>query len=149
MRSAPPNAKMIRAKGLDTSMRDINVIAKELSEVKIEADYIKSGALKELEDEEEALRVELLSALKEARLKSVKVEDGPVFSRSERVNYVVANLEDAIKWAKKNKCISVDKSAANKILRTKYPDMPKGFEVKITEFISVRGNNDEQAENNQ
>lgn len=119
-------------------MRDINTIAVSLAKTRDIINEIKVAQLGPYEKTEEALRGELLEALKAARLKSVKVEEGPTFARSERVNYGIVDPIAALAWAKKNKCISVDKAAANKILRTKYPDMPKGFEVNVTEFISVK-----------
>lgn len=124
-------------------MRDVTQIASALYEQRqIVKGY--SEDLAKQKEAEEGLRSELLEALKAARLKSVKVEEGAVFARGERVNYSIVDEMKALTWAKKNKCVAVNKAAANKILRTKYPNMPAGFEVTVTEYITVKGNNDSE-----
>lgn len=128
--------------------RDIKEIADELSSAREQVAKIRQE-LKIEEEGESYFRAELLEALRAARLKTVKSESGIVFARGERVNYIVTDKERALAWAKRNKCVTVDKAAANKILRTKYPDMPAGFEVRVTEFISIRGNNDNETEDSQ
>lgn len=116
----------------------------ELANVRAHIAEVKEKELAPMEESESYFRAELLDALKKAKLKTVKAEDGTVFARSERVNYSIIDKIKALAWAKRNKCVAVDKAAANKILRTKYPDMPVGFEVSVTEFISVRGKKEDE-----
>jgi hypothetical protein len=120
--------------------REINEIVDELVATQNEIERIKKNELVPLEISEDYFRAELLAALKLARLKSVKANNGSIFARKERVNYPVIDKIKALAWAKRNKCVAVDKAEANKILRTKYPNMPEGFGIEVSEFISVRGN---------
>lgn len=94
--------------------------------------------LKPLEEKEEILRADMLTALKRDRLDTFRDDNVPLtFTRVYRASLGVTNEAKALKWAIENKCAKVDTVKANTALKGKGA-LPDGFEQKSTESLQVR-----------
>lgn len=89
-----------------------------------------------MEAEAEALRTEVLQLMHDARLKSVRVEDGSSYQRVYKAKFEITDPEAAERWAKRNGCMRLDKTEANKIL-LRLPKVPKGFEQNDVEHLRI------------
>lgn len=102
-----------------------------------------------LQEEEEKLREKLLKNLKAQHVKSVKLEDGTVFTIAERQTLTVVGVfsDKAQLWAEDNYAMKIDTAKALKILRRSLKKMPKFFSVKSSEYLTVRRANDKSNDN--
>lgn len=90
-----------------------------------------------MEAEEKEVRDGLLASLKNQGVKSVKLEDGSVFTRSTRSTLKVKDPTKAWIWAEEHTSLKIDTAKAMKILRRELK-LPKFFEKVDTEYLTVR-----------
>lgn len=92
-----------------------------------------------LEEREAFLRSELLQSLKSQGVRTVKLEDGTLFARTDRSTLRVkpGEEESAFRWAKKNNALKIDTGTAAKILRRELKT-PKFFNVIRTEYLTIK-----------
>lgn len=102
---------------------------------RIEEENREKLAAKKLE--RDALQEALLDSLRKHKLSSIKVANGDSFTRARRKMYEVTLLPHALAWATKNKCVSIDKRLVSQKLG-KMDEIPAGFEMVESEYISVR-----------
>lgn len=101
----------------------------------VKAEYKKT--IDELEKASDEKRATLLSLMKEARQKHVDVGGGNFFYvREVKANFNITDEEKAMLWAKKNKCLRIDKVEAKKIL-LRTPKVPQGWEQVDTEHVKL------------
>lgn len=110
------------------------------STIKKAQDELKSR-LAPLEAEADLLRADVLQFMHDARLKSIRVEDGSAYMRVFKAKFEITDPEAAERWAKRNGCMRLDKTEANKIL-LRLPKVPKGFEQTDVEHLRISRTND-------
>ena len=116
-----------------------HILADKLFRIREEISAFRES-LKPLEDKEEALRADMLTALKEQRLDSFRDEDVPLtFVRTYRssVGITEGKETEALKWALEHNCAKVDTIKAASTLRGAGA-LPVGFEQKETESLQIR-----------
>lgn len=118
------------------ALNAITTVAQELYDLETRISKFEE-AFKPLKEQRDELRGELLSALKQSHLKSVKVESGEMFVRLQKINYEIVDEDKANAWAKKNNCLRIDKIAANQLLH-KAIETPDGFDRVQKEYLSVK-----------
>ena len=101
-----------------------------------------------LQAEEDKLKAKLLKNLKDQHVKSIKLEDGTVFTIAERQTLsVVAGFSDEAQlWAEDNYAMKVDTTKALAILRRSLKKLPRFFKMKSSEYLTVRRPNDKNNE---
>lgn len=87
----------------------------------------------------EQLREVLFESLKYQGVKSVRLDDGTVYLRSERhtLKPVPKYAEDAWKWAATHYALKIDTTKAHKILSRELK-LPRFFKVDKSEYLVVR-----------
>lgn len=91
-----------------------------------------------LQEQEEKLRAKLLKNLKAQHVKSVKLEDGTVFTIAERQTLRVTEGDEALLWAEDNYAMKIDTAKALKLLRRSLKKVPKFFKITSSEYLTVR-----------
>lgn len=95
--------------------------------------------VKPLKVKEEAIRQDMLTALKEHRMDSFRPTDLPyTFVRAYRKSYEVTHPDTALAWAVGAQCIKIDTTKVSKILTGSGEAIPAGFEYKETEYLQVK-----------
>lgn len=115
-----------KAEQLATIRKDIDAIEMELK--------VKTEQLKFRRDR---IQLELIDALKDSGLKSIKVASGENYAMATRKSLDIIDIDKALVWATKNNAISIDKRIAGSMLKD-VEKLPSGFELKTTDFISIR-----------
>jgi hypothetical protein len=92
----------------------------------------------ELKAKRDVLQNALIEDLKNEGLASIKTDAGESYILSKRKGVNIVNDALALTWAIENRAISIDRRVVAARLG-KLDEMPKGFELVETEFISVRG----------
>lgn len=100
-----------------------------------EATKLQTDALKA---KREVLQVALIADLKKEGLASIKTSGGDSYILSKRKGVNIINDALAMQWAIDNRAISIDRRVVAARL-AKAEELPQGFEMVETEFISVRG----------
>jgi hypothetical protein len=100
-----------------------------------EATKAQTDSLKAKRDE---IQLSLIADLKKEGLASIKTNSGESYILSTRKGVNIVNDMLAMKWAIDNRAISIDRRMVAAKLG-KSDEMPDGFELIETEFISVRG----------
>ncbi len=90
----------------------------------------------------DTVQAELLAELKKNDLASIKVGSGDSFIRQSRKSLDVVSEAHALKWAMDNRAVSINKIIAMQKIKD-LEEVPPGFDVVETEFISVRKAKDE------
>ena len=90
-----------------------------------------------LKNERDLLQEELLEALREAGVNSIKVDTGESFARTPKRSLVVTNEAKAMYWAKENNAFSIDKRIVAQKLKD-VEELPEGFEPRESFYISIR-----------
>jgi len=101
-----------------------------------EAEYIYKG----LKNTKDLLQEELMKALKENDMKSYKIASTDEnITIAKRKSVGITNQVLAMSFAKKNNCTKeeIDKTELKKIINN-LEEVPNGFEVKETEYLSIR-----------
>lgn len=80
---------------------------------------------------------QLLESLKESGLRR-----GERFKISLRQTLKVTENETAFKWAAERNCIDINTSKAMRLIRREF-EVPEGFEVQSTEYLSMTGTKQE------
>lgn len=122
------------AEKLYTIRREIEVIEKENKE--------RLDLLKITRDQ---MQEKVLTLLNKHGLSSIKVSNGDSVYKGARQSIGVTNEVFALKWAMDNMAVSIDKTLVSQKLK-EVDEVPRGFEVKTTEFISVRKAKNEKPE---
>jgi hypothetical protein len=113
---------------------ELAAIRAQINEIE-EATKAQTDALKEKREE---LQLSLIADLKKEGLASIKTAAGESYILSKRKGINIVNDTLALQWAIENRTISIDRRmVATKL--GKVDQMPAGFELVETEFISVRG----------
>ena len=99
------------------------------------ATKVQTDALKA---KREDLQMALIADLKKEGLASIKTDAGESYILSKRKGVNIVNDALALKWAIENRAITIDRRMVATRL-AKVDEMPQGFELVETEFISVRG----------
>lgn len=79
----------------------------------------------------------LISDLKKQGISSIKVSTGDSFYLGKHKGVEIVNEAQAFKWAYDQKAVSINKTIVAQILKES-KDIPAGFELIETEFISVK-----------
>src|SRR4051812_46263819 len=92
-----------------------------------------------LKGREEELRAQLFKSLKQQGVKSVRLDDGTMYMRSERhsLEALMTMKDKAYKWALEHNALKIDTAKSFQILRHEL-EMPKFFRVKTNEYLVVR-----------
>src|SRR5215207_9646128 len=87
----------------------------------------------------EELREVLFESLKHQGVKSVRLDDGTMYLRSERhtMKSVPKYAEDAWKWAAEHYALKIDTTKCHKILSRELKT-PRFFKVERSEYLVVR-----------
>ena len=129
-----------------TYVQGVHDAADELYEIETEVKQATEEFKKRiapLEEEAASRREGLLKLMQDARQKHIDVADGQKFYvRATKSSFEVTDEEAAMKWAKKEGLLRLDKVGANKVL-LRMPKTPKGFEEKITEHLKLQTSKDE------
>jgi len=122
-------------------------LATELHAVRSEI-AARKAELKELEKRDDELSGNLLSLLQQQGVKSVKLDDGTIYTKVKgRTTLSVVDEAKAIEWCAANNSLKPDASKAWKILKLLgHSDaIPEGFEKKISaEHLRVGGGDDKE-----
>lgn len=105
------------------------------SQIKSLTDEVKK-TVAPLEEQADILRAEVLAEMHEARLKSVRIEDGSSYQRVFKAKFDIVDETKATAWAKKNDCLRIDKTEANKLL-LRLPKVPAGFAQNDVEHLRI------------
>lgn len=118
----------------------------ELRKVIAEKEEACKAELETLKAQRDAVQALLMADMKENGILSQKVSSGDSFSLSKRKGIEITNDTFALKWAIENMAVSVNKTLVAQKLKDA-GEIPSGFEIVETEFISVRKakNNNEEA----
>jgi hypothetical protein len=120
-----------RIKGNAEALAAIRAQINEIEEAaKAQTDVLKM--------QREDLQAALIADLKKEGLASIKTNAGESYILSKRRGVNITNEAVAINWAIDNRAISIDRRIVAAKL-SKVEEMPEGFELVETEFISVRG----------
>lgn len=106
------------------------LIADIESEAKAKTDTLKQAR--------EDIQTLLIKDLKKEGLASIKTNAGESYILSKRKGVNIVDDALALNWAIDNHAISIDRRVVATKL-SKVDEMPEGFEMVETEFISVRG----------
>ena len=127
---------------MSKAIERIKALAEELAALrteitaKEEAHRLELDAMKEHRD---AVQSQLLDALRKEDLTSIKTTAGESYSRATRRGVDIINPIAALSWAKDSGAISIDRRLVAQKLADKDADtLPPGFELVVTEYISVR-----------
>jgi hypothetical protein len=115
--------------------------AEELANIRASINEIEEAAKAQtdaLKAKREDLQLSLIADLKKEGLASIKTNSGESYILSKRKGVNIVNDVSALNWAIDNHAISIDRRIVAAKL-AKVDDMPAGFELVETEFISVRG----------
>jgi hypothetical protein len=115
--------------------------AEQLAAIRSEISEIEDGAKAKtdvLKAKREDLQMALIADLKKEGLASIKTSAGDSYLLSKRKGVNIVNDALAMEWAIENRAITIDRRMVATRL-AKADEIPDGFELIETEFISVRG----------
>jgi len=115
--------------------------AEQLAAIRAQISEIEAAAKAQtdaLKTQREDLQLSLIADLKKEGLASIKTDAGESYILSKRKGVNIINDALALRWAIENRAISIDRRMVATRL-AKVEEMPQGFELVETEFISVRG----------
>jgi hypothetical protein len=115
--------------------------AEQLAAIRAEISEIENAAKAKtdvLKAKREDLQMALIADLKKEGLASIKTSAGDSYLLSKRKGVNIVNEALALTWAIENRAISIDRRMVATRL-AKSDEIPDGFELVETEFISVRG----------
>jgi hypothetical protein len=115
--------------------------AEQLAAIRSEISEIEDGAKAKtdlLKAKREDLQMALIADLKKEGLASIKTSAGDSYLLSKRKGVNIVNDALAMEWAIQNRAIMIDRRMVATRL-AKADEIPLGFEMVETEFISVRG----------
>ena len=106
--------------------------------------YAVRGQILVLQEQEQELRDRLLSSLQAQGVRMVRLDDGTIFMRSLRstLKVKVGEGEAAFKWGSERGLLKLDTTKALQVLRRELKRVPKFFERKETEYLSIRSGKD-------
>ena len=115
--------------------------AEQLAAIRAQINEIEQAAKAQtdaLKAKREELQLSLITDLKKEGLASIKTDAGESYILSKRKGVNIVNDALALTWAIENRAVSIDRRiVATKLAKT--DELPDGFELVETEFISVRG----------
>ena len=115
--------------------------AEQLAAIRAQINEIEDAAKSQtdvLKNQREELQMALIADLKKEGLASIKTNAGDSYILSKRKGVNIVNDALALNWAIENRAISIDRRMVATRL-AKAEDIPPGFELVESEFISVRG----------
>lgn len=115
--------------------------AEQLAAIRSQINEIEAAAKVQtdaLKAQREDLQLSLIADLKKEGLASIKTNAGESYILSKRKGVNITNDALALSWAIENRAISIDRRMVATRL-AKVDEVPVGFELVETEFISVRG----------
>jgi hypothetical protein len=90
---------------------------------------------------EKELKESLFLSLKKQKVRSVKLDDGTLYTIAVRGTLEEKDKEKARDWAEKNYCLKLDTTKALKILRRELK-LPRFFAIKKTEYLVIKRPNE-------
>lgn len=96
--------------------------------------------IKPIKAKRDELRQEMLESLRANRVESISTAYGVNFTRATRSSLTVTDPAAAKTWCLANGCIRPDLIQATKLLKGTGA-LPKGFEDKFTDYLSITGLN--------
>lgn len=122
-------------------IQGIHEAAEDLYELEAEIKLTDEKYEKRMEKKREyasQAREKLLAMMQEARQKHVDVSESQfVYVRVPKTSFEVVDEVLAMKWAKKEGLLRIDKTAANKVL-LRMVKTPKGFEERQSESLTLK-----------
>lgn len=119
---------------------EIKTKAEQLYQVRTKINELEDGIkeqTKTLKTERDELQAQLIDQMNKAELASIKVSSGESYAKATRKGVAVSNEASALKWAKENSAVSIDRRlVAQKLKDAK--KLPAGFEAVESVYISVR-----------
>lgn len=119
----------------------ITSLAEELREIRKQMAEIKMTTIDPLKEKADQLSEMLIKELTNQGWKNVKLDTGEVFTKAVRQSLQITDETLALKWGIEHEAIKVDTTKATKIMRRQIA-LPDGFEMKETEYLSVRSGSD-------
>lgn len=98
-----------------------------------------------LKTQRDTLQEDLLVALRKEDLASIKTSAGETYARVPKRSLNITNEIVALNWAIEHRAVSINKIFAMQELKNE-KEMPAGFEIIESEYISVRKPKAEKAE---
>lgn len=99
--------------------------------------YAVESQLAPLQERQKELKEVLFNALKKQKVRSVRLDDGTIFTIAERGTLKAKDAEKAMDWAEKNYCVKLDSTKALKILRRELK-LPRCFQIEKSEYLVVK-----------
>lgn len=100
--------------------------------------YTLQEQIKFLEDQADEVKGQLMENMKKQGVKTVKLDNGTLFTRAERQTLKITDQEAAEKWADEHNTWKVDTNAALQILRRSLKKLPKFFSVSTSEYLVIK-----------
>lgn len=100
--------------------------------------YSVQGQIAFLREQEDELKEQLMGIMKSQAVKTVKLEDGTQFIRTERQNLKVTDEEKAKDWLDENYCWKPDTGKALQLIRRSLKKPPKFFKVETSEYLTIK-----------
>jgi hypothetical protein len=119
----------------------IKANAEQLADIRAEVNAIEAAAkvqVDALKVKRDELQAALIAELKKEGLASIKTRAGDSYILTKRKGVNIINEALAMQWAVDNQAVSIDRRLVASRL-SKAEELPLGFEMVETEFISVRG----------
>ncbi len=107
-------------------------LKKEIKEIKER----QESELKPKEDQLAVLQETFVNGLKEMGLSSIKTANAS-FSLASRVGFRFNNEIEAMKWAKKNNAVSIDKRLAGQVLKD-LEELPPFIEKIESNYLTIK-----------
>lgn len=122
------------------TIKSIKDKAEQLASIRKDIDAIETelkAKTEQLKFRRDRIQQELITALKDNELKSIKVSSGENYAMATRKSLDIIDTDKALQWATKNDAVTIDKRIASSMLKD-VEKLPVGFERKETDFISIR-----------
>lgn len=100
--------------------------------------YTVQGQIAFLKEQEDALKESLMELMKSQGVKTLKLEDGTLFMRSERQTLKIKDEEAAKGWLDENYCWKPDTGKALQLVRRSLKKLPKFFSVSTSEYLTIK-----------
>lgn len=124
-------------------IKEMQKKAERLARLRSKVDDLKkkfTDKLSPLEEQRDALQMELLEDMSREQVASLRIENGDMYTRATRKGITITNEVFARKWALENNAFSIDRKQVAGILGKK-DELPPGFEKTETAYITIRKSN--------
>lgn len=114
--------------------------AEELYQTRKDIDKVEEAyklTVDPLKARRDQLQQELIELYNEVGITSIKTEAGETYAKAMRKGLMIKDDRKALTWAIENNCANINKIYAAQVI-FKQEEIPAGFEVVQSEYISVR-----------